>query len=150
MHRLKELSLAANIIDNRLQVNVENRQEETLRIWARSNSWGWGMLKLSISETELISANYMLILMDKIWTRNGPNFIEIGSGQDYLLEVVHEEQEWENLGSIDYLRSMSLSVTVVLDIPETQEALDLGVFIGQSSSNALISSPPHNWLFKEI
>lgn len=147
MVALDDFTLSLEIQGARLRAMLENRSDETLRIWAQTNSWGWGTFILIISAHEVDEDYYILVPKPQIWTRNVPGIIDIGPAERQFFEVSPGEPEWDNLDSIGHLKGTSFRVRAALRIPETPEAIELGVFVGQITSPPRRSQPPHAWLF---
>jgi hypothetical protein len=124
-----------------------NHGVETLRIWELTNSWGWGTFLLIISMPEKEGDEYTLVPKPQVWTANLPTFVDISSGNRHVIEISPGEPEWDNLDKVTTLREKCFYVRAVLRIPETPEAMELGVLIGEISSQQVLSQPPHVWLF---
>ena len=148
MYSSENFTLALEIQGNHLRATLENRSDLTLRIWAQTNSWGWGTFVLIISAHGVDENHCTLVPKPQIWTRNVPGIIDIGSGERQFFEVSPGEPKWDNLNSFEHLKDKSFYVRAALRIPETPEAIELGVFIGQITSPPKLSRPPHSWLFQ--
>ena len=144
-----EFALTLEIQGDRLEATLENRSDRTLRIWAQTNSWGWGTFILIIGTHEGDGDHYTLVPKPQIWTRNGPGVIDIDPDGHQFFEVSPGEPEWDNLDSIGHLKRASFYVRAALRIRETPEAIELGVFMGQITSPSRLSQPPHAWLFPQ-
>lgn len=149
MYSSNDFTLTLEIQGNRLKATLENRSDGTLRIWAQTNSWGWNTFILIISAHEVDEDHYTLVPKPQIWTVNLPEVIDIGPGDRQFFEVSHGEPEWSNLNSIVHLKDKSFYVHVAIHIPETPEAVEMGVFVGQITSPPKLSQPPHAWLFPQ-
>jgi hypothetical protein len=140
------LALTSTIEGDRLRATLENRSSSNLRIWARTNPWGWATLVLSIGR-EAAAADYTLTPAPEDWTRSGPGVIDIGPGEQQVFELSRDELEWENLSSIAHLENEEFYVRAELRIPRSKEAVELGVSIGRIVGEPVLSRPPHRWLF---
>jgi len=147
MHPSDNIAMTLGIQETCLRAALENHSNRTLRIWARTNSWGWGTLILIVSAKEVDENHYTLVPKPQIWTVNLPGLIDIRCGESQIFEVSPGEPEWDNLDSIGHLKHASFYVRAALRIPETPEAIELGVFVGQIASSLILSEPPHGWLF---
>lgn len=149
MYSSEDFTLTLEIQGNRLKATLENPSDVTLRIWAQTNSWGWGTFILIISTHEVNEDHYTLVPKPQIWTRNAPVPIDIRFGDRQFFEVSPGEPEWSNLNSIGHLKNKSFYVHSAIRIPETPEAVEMGVFVGQITSPPKLSHPPHAWLFPQ-
>jgi hypothetical protein len=129
-----------------LECWIENPGAAPLRVWDRSNSWGWGTIQLAIAPKANPQDHFLLVPKSRIWTRNGPGFSELPPGGGILITLRPGDPEWEGLPPMDRLRDETLLVQGVLRIPPTPEARQFAVFVGEASSEPCVSEPPHAWL----
>lgn len=147
MYSSDDFTLTLEIQGNRLRATLENRSGGTLRIWAQTNSWGWGTFILIISAHEVDEGHYRLVPKPQRWTRNVRGVIDIGPGERQFFEVSPGKPEWDNLNCIGHLKDKPFYVRAAIRIPETPDAVELDVFMGQITSPPRLSQPPHAWLF---
>ncbi len=142
------LALDVRVHRMRLEVDINNHGIGPVRIWDRNNSWGWETLMLEVGSSSQQYANtYVLAPKPRIWTRNGPGFIEIPGGGSHLVVITPGNPEWRGLDRIETLRGEMLRVRAKLSISPSPEAATYGVFVGEVSSSWQESEPPHLWLF---
>ena len=129
-----------------LKVTISNLSGNTFKIWETWNSWGWGSVYLLI-DTEDKQRNIILKRDPKRdWTVNYPSFIEIAPGQSFSFTLKGEDLVSEN--DLSGLKENALMMKAVLEIHETPEAIQYGIFTGKVESEWIQSIPPHNWLFE--
>lgn len=142
-----QLALDAQVRRAQLDIMITNEGAGPVRVWDRSNSWGWNTLALEVASPPPSEDYYALTAKPRSFTRNGPGFIEIPSGACHLVIVAPENPEWEGLEHIGHLRGEALRVRAILRIPPSPEAEKYNVFVGEVSSPWQDSEPPHRWLF---
>lgn len=133
-----------------LRVTVVNRSEQDLRLWTRNNSWGWSMFSLVLA---LPGSDQWRELTAKPvrWTANIPHVLDLPVGGQLDYELRHDDPSWEGLDAIEGWLLQPLQVRTRLRIPETPEAVDQQVFIGEAlSSSSCLSLPPHSWLTGQV
>jgi hypothetical protein len=130
-----------------LEFWVENAGTGPLRVWDCSNSWGWGTHLLVIQPGSEPSERFLLEPQPRMWTRNGPGFIEIPPGAGHLVVLRPGDPEWSGFQDIDHLREDVILVQGLLRIPPSPEASRFNVFVGRAISSTHVSAPPHRWLF---
>jgi hypothetical protein len=120
-----------------------------VRIWDFDNSWGWHTISLQLKRTDS-NKEFRLTKLKQIgWTINYPGFIEIPPTEDYKMYLFPRERGWEAEQDISELGQWPLTAKAVLEIPETPETGEFGIFVGRVESAWMRSEPPHSWLFKE-
>lgn len=130
-----------------LEFRVENAGVEPLRIWARSNSWGWDTFRLLIGSMFGSQEHVSLVPKPQIWTRNGPGIVEIPPGGGYRAIFQPGDPDWLESPALETLRDAPLLVQGLLRIPPSPEAHRLDVFVGEVASSVILSESPHGWLF---
>jgi hypothetical protein len=130
-----------------LEFWIENRDVTPLRIWNRSNSWGWPTTQLIIASKASPTDRMVLVPKSRIWTRNGPGFVELPPSGAHLIMLRPGDPTWEELSLVDPLQHGALVVQGTLRIPPSPEARQFKVFIGEVTSEPCESEPPHGWLF---
>ena len=141
------LALDLFVRDTVLDVSIINNGSEPVRVWARSNSWGWKTLSLEIKGSPLSSDSYHLTVRPVTFTRNGPGFTEIPAGGTQHITMSARDPEWMAIERIDHLRGETLWLRAYLRIPPSPEAGTYGVFVGEVTSPLRESQAPHRWLF---
>jgi len=143
--------LALDVLVRRTQLDViiDNHGTDSVRVWDRSNSWGWNTLSLTVATLSPSESHFTLTPKVRAFTRNGPGFIEIPAGGSHLTVITPDYPEWDQLERIAHLRGETLRVQANLRIPPSPEATVLGVFVGEVDSQWQESQPPHLWLFTE-
>jgi len=132
-----------------LELIFKNNGHNTIKIWEFHNSWGWHTIFLQLKKMNS-NEEFTLTKLKQIgWTKNFPSFIEIHSRESHKLNIFPREKGWESEKDLSVLKNLSLMVKAVLEIPETPEAKEFGIFVGKVESEWLLSEPPHLWLFKE-
>lgn len=132
-----------------LELIFINNRQSPVRIWDFDNSWGWHTISLQLKRTDS-NKEFRLTKLKQIgWTINYPGFIEIPPTEDYKLYLFPREKGWEAEQDISELGHWPLTVKAVLEISETPEAGEFGIFVGKVESAWMRSEPPHGWLFKE-
>ena len=128
-----------------LRVTAVNRGEQDLRLWARSNSWGWSMFSVLLARLD--SDRWReLTAKPACWTRNVPRATEIPAGGEFDYELRYEDPSWQGLDNVNAWLSQPLQVRVRLHVPETPEAIAQNVFVGEALTPTCLSRPPHSWL----
>jgi hypothetical protein len=132
-----------------LSILLHNDGSDALRIWDFNNSWGWRTLTLVFKKKG--SDEQLLLTQRKImgWTVNFPSFTEIRPHEKYVLPLDPSDGSWESDQNLADLKVHPLLVKAVLEIPETPEAKEFGVFVGKVESDWVRSEPPHRWLFQK-
>jgi hypothetical protein len=102
-------------------------------------------MKNTISNEEFVLTKYKQMG----WTKNGPGFIEISPHARHIVNLFPLEKGWESGQDVSVLKKQPLTVKAVLEIPETPEAAEFGIFVGRVESAWIRSEPPHRWLFRE-
>ncbi|HEX6259273.1 MAG TPA: hypothetical protein VFZ51_01380 [Woeseiaceae bacterium] len=127
-----------------LRVTVVNRSERDLRLWARSNSWGWSMFSLLLARLD--SDQWMELTAKPIdWTRNVPHALDVPAGSQLEYELKRGNPGWKDAGAVAGWLSQPVQIRVRLRIPETPEAVAQDVFIGEALTSPSLSMPPHSW-----
>ncbi len=127
-----------------LLVTAVNRGKKDLKLWSRDNSWGWGMFSLLLAPPDLKS--WLELTAKPVrWTRNVPRALELPAGGALKYDLRHADPSWEGSSEVGWVGQL-LQVRVRLRIPETPEANEQAVFIGEALSPARLSKPPHCWL----
>lgn len=145
--RQQEPTVTLRILTASLEFWIENSGTEPLRVWDQSNSWGWGTVMLVIANRSEPQEGFTLEPKPRIFTRNGPGFIEIPPGGQSLVTIRPGDPEWDGLQHIDHLRDEPLLVQGLLRILPSPEAPRFNVFVGKVTSPTYVSQPPHAWLF---
>lgn len=143
------MAIEVQVSRTRLDVVIANKGAERLRVWDRSNSWGWETLGLDIAGSPLSADCYTLSVKPRSFTRNGPGSIEIPVGGTHTITVAARYPEWDGIERVAHLRYAALLVRAKLNIPPSAEAKTYGVFIGEVKSSWRESPPPHLWLFSD-
>lgn len=139
------IELQLSIHADTLTVVVRNRGETEVRLWDRNNSWGWGMFSLRVAAPG--SAEWSELTPRPVrHTRNGPRARTIPPGGRLEYELRPEDPAWEGTAALAGSRAGPLNVKVRLRIPETPEAIEQKVFIGEAESAPVLSTAPHGWL----
>lgn len=142
-----ELQLVMQV--DSLEVIFMNHGDDTIRIWEFHNSWGWHTIYLQLKNI-LSHEEFRLTKRKQMgWTKNGPGFIELFPHEPHTVKFYPPEEGWESEEDVSGLRHLPLTVKAVLEIPETPEAGEFGIFVGKVESAWMRSEPPHSWLFKE-
>jgi hypothetical protein len=142
-----EPKLSLRVLAASLELSIANPGSEPVRVWQRHNSWGWETLSLVITPAALPEQRFTLVPKPGIFTRDGPGFVEIAPKAVHQVSLRPGDPEWQGLERIAQLREEAITVRAVLRIPPTPEARDFDVFVGEVSSPAVTSKPPHRWLF---
>lgn len=145
--RQQEPTVMLRILTASLEFWIENSGAEPLRVWDRSNSWGWETFVLVIARRSEPQECFTLKPKPRIWTRNGPGFVEIPPRGGHLVTMRPGNPEWDGLQCIDHLRDETLLVQGLLRILPSPEARRFNVFVGEVTSPTYVSEPPHAWLF---
>lgn len=130
-----------------LDILTINHSRQPMRVWDRSNSWGWETLALELGVSRRSEDCYPLTGKPIAFTRNGPGFTEIPPGGMQRVTVSAGNPEWNGIERIEHLRSQTLWVRACLRIRPSPEAETYGIFVGEVSSPRRESQPPHRWLF---
>jgi hypothetical protein len=141
------LALDVQVHRTRLEIEITNHGPDSVRIWDCNNSWGWGTLALDVASPVQAEEIFALTAKPRIWTRNGPGFIEIPSGGSHLVIVIAGHPEWVGIERIGHLREEALRIRTTLRIPPSPEAETYAVLVGEASSPWREAEPPHVWLF---
>lgn len=143
----RAIDLRLTIEPEILRVTVLNRGEQNLRLWDRHNSWGWSMFSLLLVISGSAQEREMTAKAVR-WTRNVPRALDLPVGEQLDYELRHDDPSWEGLDNANAWLSQPLQVRVRLRIPETPEALEQGVFIGEAITPPCLSMPPHSWFHR--
>jgi hypothetical protein len=141
------LALALDVADGRLVASLTNRGDRPVRVWERTNSWGWAIFSLTVHASGSASRAFTLRPASRVWTRNGPSFVEIAPGESHAFGLAPSEEQWEGITAAESLRDQPLEVVATLKVPDSTEAREFDVFIGSVESAPLLVQPPHRWLF---
>ncbi len=142
------MKLELSIQSDRLDLIFKNNNQDTMRIWEFHNSWGWHTLFLVIKKTGSNEEFTLTKLKQMGWTRNFSSFTEILPHEIYKLNLTPREKWWESENDLSGLEDQNILVKAVLEIPESPEAKEFGVFVGKVESEWVQSDPPHRWLFQ--
>jgi hypothetical protein len=134
------------VLPDTLAITVGNRGEMAQRIWARTNSWGWSMFSLLVAPHE--EPWQELTAKPVRWTRNAPHALELPPGGELLYELRPGDPDWQGLDTLGGWLELPLQVQSRLRIPETPEAVEHAVFLGEALSPPALSQPPHRWLVR--
>ena len=144
-----QLALDVHVSHTQLDVVIKNEAPEQVRVWARSNSWGWYTLALEVAGPPPSEDYYALTVKPRAFTRNGPGFVEIPVGGTHVVTVTAGDPEWDGIDRLRHLRREPLRVRARFQVPPSPEAETHGVFVGEVSSPWQESQPPHPWLFAD-
>jgi hypothetical protein len=149
MTRASSIPLTLNLHVHRIRLEVEitNPGPEAVRIWDRHNSWGWETLVLDVASAIRPEEIFRLTAKPRIWTRNGPGFIEIPPGGSHLVLINPGFPEWEGVERLEPLRTEVMRLQATLRIPPSPEAETYAVIVGEVKSPWQPAEPPHLWLF---
>jgi hypothetical protein len=146
---MTNMDLQVVIQTDRLEVMFSNHGDDTIRIWEFYNSWGWHTIYLQVKNA-ISNEEFRLTKLKQMgWTINFPGFIGISAHARYIVDLFPREKGWESEQDLSVLKNQPLMVKAVLEIPETPEAIESGIFVGKAESEWTRSEPPHRWLFKE-
>jgi hypothetical protein len=136
-----QLSIDADV----LRIVVVNRGETELRVWDRDNSWGWGMFSLLVAAPG--SEQWSELTPRPVRrTRNVPRARKTPPGGRLEYDLRPGDPTWEGVEGIADRLDGPLRLRVRLSIPETAEAVEQKVFVGEAESAPVLSTPPHGWL----
>ncbi|MFZ5447952.1 MAG: hypothetical protein ACOZFS_04870 [Thermodesulfobacteriota bacterium] len=145
----KAPQLTLHLTDNGVRFVVHNAGPGVLRLWDRSNSWGWTMLALELESTGQDRTSARLTPGPQRFTRNIPRFVEVAAGAEHTFNVPVTQQNWDGLPAALALLDRPLRVRGVLHIPPTPESHELDVYVGTMSSPWVDSTPPHIWIMHQ-
>lgn len=144
------LVLDLQVHPNKLDAVISNGGTQPVRVWDRSNSWGWSTFSLEVTGSSQSQDYFTLTAKPRTFTRNGPGFTEIPAGGSHIVTLATgDDTEWDGLDQVEHLRREPLRVRAQLTVPPSPEAEELEVFVGEVNSPWRESQPPHLWLFKE-
>ena len=143
------LSLALKPHATFLSLEIANHATQTEKIWELWNSWGWRTISLQVRKEEEAQIVFITPTQNREWTMNFPSFIEIAPKTTHELKLMIDHEWWEATQDLSILKDHPFLVKAVLDIPESPEAGEYGVFVGKIESDWVSSQPPHRWLFPE-
>jgi hypothetical protein len=143
------MNINLDVKPNYLNISINNNGSQTLRVWEFGNSWGWNILSLIIKKPDS-REQYILTRLKTIgWTVNAPTFVSIEPNNKFETLLYQGSKWWEFDQDLSALKNQPFMVKAVLEIPETPEAKEFGIFVGRVESEWVQSEPPHNWLFQE-
>lgn len=134
---------------DKLNILIENGGVDTIKIWKFNNSWGWSTLSLVFKRTDTGEEFRLVKRKATIWTKNGPGFYKILPGEKLEVPIYPGGKAWEPNEKLSVIKNQSFRLKAILEIPETEKARDLGIFIGKIESEWIESQPPHSWLFPD-
>jgi hypothetical protein len=137
--------LSLSVQPGALVVAVGSRGETIERLWTRTNSWGWSNLSLLLAPPNLDRWKELTAKPVR-HTRNVPRAIDLPPGGKIRYELRRGEPSWDGMDALRDWLSGPLRVRGRLRIPETPEAIEQSVFIGEILSTEALSQPPHDWL----
>jgi hypothetical protein len=144
----KDAYLHLSFYTSILGMIIENENDQVFRFWDINNSWGWTTFLFSIAQKNNPDEWQILQPKSRIWTRNGPGYIELYKGHKYEVEINTLDFDLRIQIPIEEIKNERLLVRGHLRVPTTPEALKLEVFTGELISPVYISEPPHIWLFE--
>lgn len=144
------VTLAVLVEPDQLQVVVENPSPAAVRIWSRECSWGHATYSIIVARAAQPDDERELTVKPVRWTVNVPQVIELESGDRTAFGLIADGFAWQGGASLEPWRGESWQVRVRLRIPDTPEARDHGVLVGETVSALAISFPPHAWFFDRL
>jgi hypothetical protein len=144
----QNVKMHIDIKSDNLNLAFSNNGSRMVRVWEFSNSWGWDVLSLMIRSQGLDRQCILTRRKTMGWTKNGPTFKAIEPDSHIEIQIYPDSHWWEFDQDLSVLEDRPLVVKAVLDIPDSPEARELGVFVGRVESEWVQSKPPHRWLFQ--
>ena len=138
-----ELSLKVN--KDNLEVTISNNAQKAVRVWELHNSWGWFTIYFNVTSQQS-NSTYIISRKEREWTKDGPTFFEIPSGQSFTAIINLNDGWWQSNKEIKTIKNDVIYIGSVLEVSLTPEAGQYGVFTGKAESSKIISAPPHLWL----
>jgi hypothetical protein len=138
--------LTLHLINTGARFVVHNPGPEVMRLWDRSNSWGWQMLELELQADNPDRTSARLTPAPQRFTRNVPRFIELAVGAEHAFDVPVTQHNWDGLPKALAFWNTPLRVRGILHIPLTPESRELQVYVGTLRSPWVASTPPHIWM----
>jgi len=130
-----------------LSIKLINDSTHPIRVWQRSNSWGYDSVTLTVRiRNRDEGLRYRIRSLPLDFTRNGPGFYEIKSGESVTLNIDLDDGFWEIPAQLLDHRHEELDVRAELVSGPSPEADKHGVFVGSAESGWVRSTPPHSWL----
>jgi hypothetical protein len=139
------MQLTLRIQSDHLAVTVSNLSSSKVRLWDLENSWGWDSFSFELRSE---SAERLFAIKRKVreWTKNGPAYFVLSSGEsrDLLFSI---EDGWWEIEDLLAWKKKTILVRARLNVNWSAEAEHNGVFVGEVLSEWVVSAPPHKWLF---
>jgi len=142
------IRMTLSIESRRLIVSGLNVSLQEVRLWQLENSWGWNTLSLEV-KSQRTNETLLIQRRAREWTRNGPWFLRVPPAAEWQWGLDLNDGWWRIPPQVAQVREDPLEVEVILRIPRTPEAEQLGVVIGLSATPMVIATPPHTWLFRD-
>ena len=140
------MRLVLTIHANELSVKISNSSSDEIRLWELENSWGWDSISLHLKK-ESDAHIYVIKRAVRDWTKNGPYFFTLSSGETREIFLNIKDEWWEWSQDISALRDQPILVRAQLSVISSSEAEKHGVFLGDVVSDWILAAPPHPWLF---
>jgi hypothetical protein len=127
------LDIVKTVTPSRFSVLISNSTPQTLGIWQGDNSWAWYMLTVYLRERPR-GEEFVIRRKDRDWTMNIPGRILLEPGESERMEIDLLDGSWDVPSGLRFT-SNYFDVRVRLKIPQTPEAKQLKVFVGESLSD---------------
>ena len=115
------------------QVKLKNISGKPLNIWKESNSWGYAMLGLLLTDSS--GRSITLTRKEKSWRKNFPSAMEIGPGEDYSWNTNLSDKIWDGVSKLQHNGNYRLQAVLV--IPHDDKTSKFNVWTGRVTSAAV-------------
>lgn len=143
------MEVAPVLYRDHVEIYFKNTSSVELRLWELWNSWGYWSISFELRDERAHSLYTIVRRRDTDFTRNFPSYFALAPGERHALYMDLGDGWWERDEAIAHLKDIPLSVRISYLVTPSQEADELGVFVGSVVSDWVTSLPPHDWLFTQ-
>jgi len=119
-----------------IDVSLKNSSQESIKIWQDSNSWGAARWRVMLARNGHIETLYQN--PDQIFSRNVPHYFLVEKGQTVQKTLDVNDGNWRGLSKGKITFKTGDSLTVVYNVPVSDEARKAGVWYGVVSAVAAV------------
>jgi len=114
---------------------LTNKSNRPQRVWQDSNSWGYRSISFEL--TDASGKKWRVARKNTVFTRNIPSYHTIASGDTLVTDVYFGDLDlWDGF-PLQKGQSTTVRMRAVLDVPESPESAQFGVWTGRVESTEI-------------